>query len=446
MKSIRVFLIIVLLSSICLVNFIAALHGYHSGMNRADALLDRELAEAARTLEQLARHRAEAPVDIFGENSLYQVWSADSLLLRSSIAPDTPLADSRPDFHTLNYRGLRWRILVATAPAIDGWIVIGQRYDIYTGLVEQMIIESIAPVIWVLPLLGLLIWLIVSRGLSPLKKLATVLSQRKQADLAPVATAGYPAELAVVVTSINNLLRRLAAAFAREKRFSADAAHELRTPLAAVKVSLHNLRQEQQLDEENIAELEAGIDRMSHSIEQILSLYRLTPEKFHDASASCDLEALAQEVIVDLYDRFNARQQKIGLQSTTANTGVEGDDFALQTLLRNLLLNAGNYTPEGGEIAVTLAASGNGINLVVEDSGPGIEPGEYHRVLDRFYRAGGDQHSSGVSGCGLGLSIVDHIVKLHQGRLTLSRSATLGGLAVTVWLPLRQPDLAEVPA
>jgi len=433
-KSIRLYLIIVLLSTICLVNFLAAVQGYRRSMVEASQLLDEQLAEDARLVSRLAAAGGNLPRDMYSDSMVFQVWRSNRLLHRSNNAPETSLSPMASGYHMQSYRGLRWRLLVYEDDDPQFRVIVGQRADVYARLVENIIVESLLPIIWVLPILGLVIWLIVSFGLSPLKRLAVLLRQRRAEDLTPLDVSGYPVELAIVVSSTNQLLSRLAAAFDREKRFAADAAHELRTPLAALKVNLRNLTDDIGADNDSVRELEASVDRMGHSIEQILTLYRLTPETLHRQKTAVDLQGLAKKVIIELYRNFQGRHQDIELQSEPVV--IEADEFALMTLMRNLVDNAGKYTPPGGRVLVVVKPEGQNALVRVEDSGPGIAEAHHSRVFDRFYRVGGDRHDSNVIGCGLGLSIVDHIVRLHQGQIDLGRSAALGGLAVAVRLPL----------
>jgi len=263
------------------------------------------------------------------------------------------------------------------------------------------------------------------------------LQQRRAGELQAVDAAGYPGELGIVIDSVNSLMERLAEAFEREQRFAADAAHELRTPLAAIKISLHNLSRQRDIDADTLQSLSDSIDRMGHSIEQILALYRFTPEQLQAASVRCDLRRIAQTVIIDMFDRCSAKQQSIELDAAT-DIHIDGGEFALQTLLRNLIDNASKYTPKGGSILLSLTKNEREACIAVDDSGPGIPEADYQRVFDRFYRVGGDRHASGVIGSGLGLSIVAHIVRLHGGRVNLQRSPKFGGLRIEVYLPLHR--------
>jgi two-component system sensor histidine kinase QseC len=438
-KAIRPYLILALLSTICLANFVAAFHGYRSSMAAGDKLLDRQLIEMAQALEQLSTSPVTPPEHLYGDGRIFQIWKNEHLRYRSATAPETPLGTLEAGYHYTSHNGLRWRTYVLYNPELGLRIVAGQRYDLYARLIEHMVLESTLPIVWVVPVIGVLVWLIVGFGLHPLQRLAATLQQRRAGELSAVDRDGYPNELGVVITSINQLMERLAEAFEREQRFAADAAHELRTPLAAIKVSLHNLGNESKIDRHELDELTRSIDQMGHSIEQILALYRFTPEQLQAANVACDLRKLVQNAIIDMYAACQAKHQTIELEADV-DISVDGGEFALQTLVRNLIDNASKYTPAGGTILLALTrehdASGDSACIGIDDSGPGIPAADYKRVFDRFYRVGGDRHASNVIGSGLGLSIVEHIVRLHGGRIALMRSPRLGGLRVEIHLPL----------
>jgi two-component system sensor histidine kinase QseC len=438
MRSIRTYLILALVATIFLASFVAAFHGYHRSIAAGDRLMDKQLIEMAQSLEQFDATGSGPPTRLFGDSRLYQVSGASKQLLsRSANAPPEPIAVLIPGYSFVSYNGLRWRIYVLH-DVQDRWIMVAQRSDLYTRLVEQMVLESILPMIWVLPVIALLVLVIVGIGLRPLKKLAGTLLQRRPGELAPIDNTAYPAELTVVVASINELLGRLSNAFDREQRFAADAAHELRTPLAAIKIDLHNLGSEQSLDKAALSQLEDSVDRMGHSIEQILTLYRFSPERLLNVATLCNLRQLAQQAIMDLYGGCTAKRQNIELEAQPVE--VEGNEFALLALLRNMIDNAIKYTPAGGSIHVAIRRDNDDARIDVIDSGPGVPAADYKRVFDRFYRVGGDRHASKVIGSGLGLSIVQHIVLLHGGHIALGKSP-LGGLQVTITLPLKLPPV-----
>lgn len=441
MKSIRRYLVIILLASICLLNFLAALHGYRNSFEQAQELLDKQLLESAQLLSHIKTTDQNIPLQNSSGDTLFQIWYGDNLILKSNNAPDTALHIPDLGYHDINYDGRRWRTLIYAENSMPNytenhWFIIAKRADLYSRIIDDIVLESILPIIWVLPFIGFIIWGIVSIGLRPLKRLAYLLRNRHSEDLTPLQDLGYPNELADVVLSTNSLLARLDFAFEREKRFAADAAHELRTPLATLKINLHNLACDIDSQNPNYQQLIISANRMAHSVEQILALYRLNAENVQDSAERIDVQALTQQVIIDCYQEVENKHQHLELQSTPIY--LHANRFALQTLLRNIIDNASKYTPQKGKILIAINNLKSTVTVTVEDSGPGIPNDKIDRVFDRFYRLGGDNHNSGVTGCGLGLSIVERIVKLHRGNITLCQSKDLGGLKVFVSLPISQ--------
>lgn len=433
MKSIRRYLVILLLSSICLANFLAALKGYEGGIAAGDAILDKELEDESRLLANLISQGIELPNQYIEENYLYHVISprAEENSYPTELRFDE--IDRAPGFHWFSYGGERWRVLTKEL-SNHGVLIVGRRDARYRMIIETMVVESILPIIWVLPLLGIIIWAIVSYGLSPVRRLARLLQLRSAGNLQPLALDGFPKELTVVVSAINVLMQRLEDAFTREQRFTSDAAHELRTPLTAIKLHLHNLRQELQSNNANLDATEQAVNRMANSIEQMLALYRITPEKFYRERKPIEFDLLVKQVIVDLYPTLENKSQQIELDAVEVN--LQGDFFALQTLVKNVIDNAIKYAPQSGQVHVAVSVSGKSAHFIVEDSGPGIPVEERQRAFERFHRIGGDRHQSKVVGSGLGLAIVKHIVDLHKGSIELTESDKLGGLRVAVSFPL----------
>jgi two-component system sensor histidine kinase QseC len=273
--------------------------------------------------------------------------------------------------------------------------------------------------------------------LKPIRQLANQLQHKQEHDLSPVSLTDPLKELQPLVDSTNNLLTRLENAFERAKRFSADAAHELRTPISGLKINLYNFQIESP-DNKNLKLLTAGVNRMEHVVEQILSLYRTTPDQHMANFELLDLHELAQNCIVRQYSDFEQKGQQIELSGGRA--WLQGDKFSIETLLQNLLSNANKYTPKDGQIEISTEEIDGHVLLKIEDSGPGIPEDKYHRVFDRFYRMDGDQHNSEIEGCGLGLSIVQHIVQLHHGQIQLSRSKFPTGLAISINFTASSPD------
>ena len=443
MKSIRFFLVVVLLATMTLIIFLSALHGYRSSMVEVKALLDEEIANRARLLGIAGgSQRPDLTIVRVSEPNAFQVWSGDRLIQRSDNTPLAPIA-TEAGFQDRNFSGYRWRTY--TWIGDDGHRAItAERIDVRNALAEGIIMKSVLPVIIALPLAGILIWFIVGYGLAPLHSLAKHLHQRRADDLHPIPMERLPVELMQVVSSANELLYRLDASFARERQFASDAAHELRTPICALKVHLHNIRHKLPDGDDELAHLVAATDRMDNLVEQILLLYRTSPHHYAAQLKELDLHALVQEVITGMYTGFEQRRIQLELEGGTEK--LAGDHFALGTLIKNLLDNACKYTPEGGHVRVTVGKHRDGIMLRVEDSGPGIPADQYQRIFDRFYRVDGDQHASNVIGCGLGLAIVKHITELHGATIEAGPSSFDSGLSMTLVFPRRiiRKDMQEI--
>ena len=434
MKSIRFYLVIALLATVVLGNFVAAVYGYRSSMQAAETLLDTQLADTANLLQALPSV-SQSVVQRPSERLAYQVWSADGrLVVRTDNTTTSPISDFAEGYRDENFAERRWRVLSQFDDGKDRWILVAERVDIRTDLTDQVISRAVIPIVVSMPIIAAIVWLVVGNGLALVKRLALELREKKADDLTRLSTDDPPVELVPVVDAINDLLRRLGESIARERRFSADAAHELRTPLSAIKVHVHNLRSGLRGHEEELDILERDLGRLSHLIEQILLLYRLTPEHYKANMAAVDLFVLAQSVIGDLYPDIDRKQQTISLEGESQT--ITGDEASLVILLRNLILNASKYSPAGADITVHVGRGDFGIRLGVADTGPGIPLPDISRVFDRFYRVGGDRHASAEPGCGLGLAIVRHIADLHHANLHIENNADGPGLTVNVTFPV----------
>ncbi len=439
MTSIRRFLVIILLATITLINFVAALQGYRSSMARADELFDAQIRDIAAVLaatsgDGVAVAGKPDPTGM-AAGIVFQVWSRGELQLASPGAPLEPLAPLAEGFADVNFSGYRWRAFARYEPARDRWLLVAERADMRFTLAENVILAAVVPIIIGLPLAGLLIWIIVGRGLSPLRGLAIAMAGKRSDDLSPVPAADAPAELATLIDSINNLLRRLELAFERERRFAADAAHELRTPISVLKVQLHNLLNEAASARGELEGLLPTVQRIEHAVEQVLMLYRTAPEQFPARFKELDLASLARATVADIYPQIEARQQEIEVTATHAS--LQGDEFALQTLLTNLIENASKYSGKGGQLRITVESAGESVLLRVEDSGPGIPVAQRRLVLERFYRGVDSRNDATIPGSGIGLAIVRHVADIHSAELSLGDAGFATGLAVTVRFPRR---------
>lgn len=433
MRSLRRYLVTVLIALFTLISFLAALQSYRQSAVRAEALFDQDLQVLASSLAQQYQAGSQQELGL-----ALQVWQNNQLVYRSPLAPDTPMAEST-GFSEQNFAGKRWRVF-RQAPTPLLTVIVAQPLKQRQQLADEVITASIYPVVLSLPLQALLIWLVVSKALAPIKRFSAQLASKKANDLTAVELEQVPAELDQMLKTTNLLFARLADAFEREKRFASDVAHELRTPLSVLQVNLHNASQQWQQSgiadpQHSMLALQAGVERMSALIEQIMLLNRTNPEHFQARTEQLDLAGLCRQVVADWYPQIEKKQQQIELIGLE-HLSLKGDAFALRLLVSNLVGNASKYTQAGGVIQLELMTHAEKAVLTVQDNGPGIPPEEYSRVFDRFYRVGGDRHQSGTLGSGLGLAIVRDIVNLHQGLVRLGAGDSDRGLKVTVELPL----------
>lgn len=442
MKSIRRFLVIVLVAIVTLANFAAAVRGYLGSMDEAERLFNQRLLQQVDLLNYALPLHAitgntnrviEFPArasDV--ESSLEFQWvnNDGTLLARSAAMPDTVLVSLEEGFRYFNFNNYRWHLLVTASSDKQSWYIIAERDDQRYRLAESMILQAVYPMVLALPLIALIIWWVAGVGLRPVAKLARELRQREATDLHPLEQRDMPVELLQLAQSANELLRRLDASFAREKRFSGDAAHELRTPLAALKIHCENLARELHPAPESVVKLQLGIERMSYLVEQILLLNRTAPDHFMGRFEPVNLTLLAKQTVVDCSAALAQKNHQIEFNGDEC--WVLGDRAALASLLNNLLGNAIKYTPAGGVIVVNSWLRGKDVVLEVMDNGPGIPAEQQARVFDRFYRVGGDRHNSQTPGCGLGLSIVQQVVELHNAQIALTQSRFDHGLLAIV--------------
>jgi two-component system sensor histidine kinase QseC len=446
LKSIKVFLTLTLLSVAALLNFAAALRGYHRGMLEAEALFNQRMYKHLDLLNYSLpglRLRADgefAPISYPARVQVTEVglefqWADldGRLLAHSAGMPEVLVTELREGFHFANFGGYRWHVLAAPSADRQSWFVLAERDDQRYRMAESVILPAVFPLLLAMPLLGAIIWLLLGVGLRPVSQLARDLEQREATTLHALPAADLPVELQPLASSANALLRRLEASFTRERRFSADVAHELRTPIAALRIQVENLGFASPMHAEAVAKLESGIERMSHLVEQILTLNRVAPDQYMGRFEPIALAAAVRRCIVEHSDALEQRSLEIELLGSEVT--VQGDAYALDSLIGNLIGNAIKYTPAGGRIRVQTAADKDSVVLDVIDSGTGIPPEQRERVFDRFYRGGGDRHVTDAPGCGIGLSIVKQVADLHKARIELRDSVFASGLMVRVVFP-----------
>lgn len=431
MKSIRARLLIALIILVALISLVAAGVTYRRVLSETSTLFDYQLRQMALSLRNQISlaPRIEVPPDQGDTDFVVQIW--DVFGARTYLSrPGLPLINQTVlGFADLSIQGQAWRSYgLQTA---DGVIQIAQPARVREALARAAAERVVIPLILLLPILIAAVAWIVSRGLQPLQYVAAEVQRRDVRSLMPLGTENLPREIAPLVGELNRLLARLQDAFAAQRAFISDAAHELRSPLTSLRLQLQLL--DRAPDESSRLEarsrLGAAVQRAIHLVEQLLALARNDPQDAAGDFGAVNLAAAAADGITDTHDLALSRGIDLGLEAPS-NLLVRGDREALRTLVRNLVDNAVRYTPRDGSVQVRCRPTAAGAELQVSDTGPGIPAAERARVFDRFYRRAGSEES----GTGLGLAIVKAIADRHGAQIRLE-SAPAGGLQVNLSFP-----------
>jgi len=457
--TIQRYLLIVILSVVTLASFSAALQGYKASKAKLNHVFDEEM----RSFSVALLHSPIKP-HLFKQNSAtqypqyhvsseqvsikqtstnmvlhsifaYQIWLNDTLQLKSNNAPKILMANQPNGFSDASFLGKRWRVFVLAQNGRK--VIVAQPTEQRFESVEQVLLEAILPIVYAIPMIGLLVFFAINSSLKPLHILSKQLKQKNVNDLSPITVKDNSAELKPIEQTLNSLLNRLEGSFEREQRLSSDAAHELRTPISVLKLTAHNLKvafEGNNVQRHHIDELNNNTIRMAHVIEQIITLNRTTPENFEENKTRIDLRELLQNVISENYHNIELAKQSISL--TAKPIIIDGDKFSLAILFDNLIKNANKYSGAHSQIGINVVEEPELVHIFVEDSGVGINQEYLEKVFQRFYRV--KQHVE--TGSGLGLSIVKHIVDLHEGSIQLMASG-LGGLKVVISLPALNSEL-----
>jgi two-component system, OmpR family, sensor kinase len=433
-RSIRRELLLWLLLGIAVAVAVAAMGTYWRARDEANALFDYQLKEMAASLTDAPFAAVPAGAGAIGTGSdamVVQIWDRNGVQVFLSQPHRVLPQNAQLGFTTVATENGPWRVFSTLA---QGQVVqIAQPMNARRELAASMALRTIMPLLAVLPFLAILIWFTIARGLEPLDRVAAAVARRSPALLEPLPERDLPREVQPLVGALNGLLLRLRHTLEAQRAFVADAAHELRTPLAAVHLQAQ-LAERATTDTERaaaLAELKGGLERATRLVEQLMTLAREEPGVTDTPSQPVALAALAREAVADLAPLAGAKGIDLGLSSATELT-VRGDMNALRTLISNLVDNAIRYTPAGGRVDVAVAYDGVDAVLTVRDSGPGIALEDRERVFDRFYRG---SEAGGVRGSGLGLAIVKRIADRHWASVALETGIDGKGLGVMVRFP-----------
>lgn len=427
------------LGLVTLVWISTALLTWFDTRHELEELLDSHLAQAAAVLVAQQydadddEHHVDAPqLHRYASTVAFQVFHQGRLALHSADAPRRPLVEDRGrdpgGFHSVRIDGVHWRVFVTRGAERDVSVYVGERVASRNAILWAVLRGTLWPMVVALPLLGLGAWWAVRRGVAPLHRLGRQLAQRRPQALEPLALDAADRELVPMLDALNGLFERIDALMGAERRFTADAAHELRTPIAAIRAQAQVALAEgdDELRRHALNATIAGCDRAARLIDQLLTLSRIESAGAL-VTAAVDLAALTQRVVGELAPRSIAKAQTIEFNAT-APALITGDETLLAVLLRNLVDNAIRYSPSGARIVVAVGRSDAGVELDIDDSGPGLGDVERRRLGERFFRVGGHEES----GSGLGWSIVQRIAQVHGLSVAAESPGKLGGLSVRV--------------
>ena len=450
-QSLRRQLLVTLLAAILGVFLFMGMATYYMARRQIDAIMDYHLSQLALSLrgpllERNGKGLGDEEGPVF--DMVIQIWNEAGMRLYLS-RPSTDLPDqAQLGYATVLTSKGRWRT----------YSIIHERHVIQVAqpmssrdrLAADAALGTLMPLLVILPLVGMLVWYLVGRGLQPLNTLARVVRTRQPDALAPLSDQGVPEEALPLVEALNGLLCRLDQAMVTQRAFVADAAHELRTPLAALHLQLQLTERASCEAERQVAlnDFRQGLKRATRVMEQLLMLARQVPEAGRatvETVMQIDLAELVADVIAGFQALAEAKNIDLGVDRMDEILTVSGQKEALRALLGNLIDNAIRYTPAGGQVDVSAwldeeAQGGGRVWLEVSDNGPGVPEEERCRIFDRFYRRPGQDEA----GSGLGLAIVKAVAERHQAELLLQTSPA-GGLSIRVGLPVDQSEQEPTP-
>jgi two-component system sensor histidine kinase TctE len=448
-------LLISLLAPIILVTLVSSVITYYYAFNFATLAYDYALFDSALDISRQARvtdgqlriDLPRAALDMLESDKHDRIYysvsdSKGAFFSGYHGLPNPPeqAPPGKPVYYDGNYRGdpVRIAALYSTVAGDSSQdpilILVGETLNKRHTLANEILLGMLWPELLLIMLVGLLVWYGVERGLRPLALLQTEISNRSHRDLSPLPEQNAPGEVRSLIRAMNGLLARLAAALASHQRFIADAAHQLRTPLAGLKTQTELALRQKEFDEvrHTLQQLNTATEQTTHLVNQLLSLARAEPGVDRaQALQPVNLCDIARDTTTEWVPRALARNIDLGFDGAPGAATIEGDALLIREMLGNLLDNAIRYTPPKGQVTVSVAAERGKVLLSVEDNGPGIPPAERERVFERFHRILG----TGTEGCGLGLAIVREIAQSHNADTRLGPRARGDGTLVTVAFP-----------
>lgn len=452
MTSIRRRILALVLSLLLLGTALISLFNYLDSSHEVEEVYDAQLVNTARLLQGVMRtplpsaERSELyaafnsalgqagqhkPGHPYESKLAFQVWGpTGEVLVRTASAPQLAEPPHQAGFADIDLGPHQWRgfLLIDEQQGVRIWI--GERDDVRQELVASIVRHTLLPNLIGSVVLAAFIWWAIGWGLQPLRNMAAVIRARHADSLDPLQLQPLPSELEPMQAALNRLLAQIDQVLERERRFIADAAHEMRTPLAVLRVHVQNATQARDEAErqQSLGYLLGGIDRATRVVNQLLTLARMEPLIERGEMAQVDVLALVRETLAELTPWVLKQGLELDLEAGEGDYHLNADPGSLGIALQNLVTNAVNHSPAGGRLHVRLSADAQRLLLQVEDQGPGIPAEDLERVFERFYSRGT------VQGAGLGLAIVQSIARRHAGQIRL-RNLDSGGLQASLELP-----------
>lgn len=433
------------LAAACLVWVLLSYTMYRAVLNASAVEFDERLAQQAEIIQVYAEHEyAETrsvldnvirqPVSGPHSGVVYQIWTIEGqLLYRSAGAPSLPLMEiTAQGFGDVRLESKQWRAYIARSRLSPLVVEVAELTDHRRLIATRVLFAVMIPVLLALPLLALLVYGLTHRAMKPILRFADDISRREAGDLSRLDLAQLPAETQALGVALNDLIDRYGAALDRESRFTGDAAHELRTPLAAVRAQAQVALRARNPEEISTAltRLIGGVDRANRLVGQLLSLSRL---EHGNHGTPLRMQRLSAVIDAALHDLASLAQTRHVIIQNPAVPEVSVPEETAYLLLRNLLDNAIRHSPPAGIVRVTTTCSDDQLCIQISDQGPGLPADLRQRVLERFFR-----HEPSYEGSGLGLSIVARVVDLWGGQMQFEETGQGRGLKVTILVPLRK--------
>jgi len=479
-SSIRNRLLITLILTIIIVGVISLIKSYQDARYEVQELFDAQLAQSARTIQAQVLHElsnidpdtfqkllesqakipplheknnqydednAENEITPYGHEYerkiAFQVWDKNKkIIIHSVVSPLTPLAayslkTLQPGYTDEILANTKWRVFTLMEAKRHYVIQVGEQYEVRDELTGKISRRLVMPSLISLPILALMIWIGIGRGLAPLFKVTREVSLRAPDYLEPIVMGKIPTEIRPLALALNQLLSRLKEALEKERRFTDDAAHELRTPLAALKTQAQVALKSTNAEElhKALQQIVLSVDRANHMVQQMLTLARYSHEQQSLSFTKISLYKVSEEVLAQQTPKALEKNIELSLEGPE-RAFIDGEQTILSILLNNLIDNAIKYSPQGSKIDVNIIQVNSHIRWQIADEGPGIKQELQHRVFDRFYRITGN----GTNGSGLGLAIAQQCAGILKAEIMIDNVTEQSGTIISVQFNNASPE------